>query len=152
VNGETGMERMTKQLADARECGVYQLVRKPGEVERAAEEAGLAVFRIDIGHAKSKKDFLGHVARALEFPDWFGGNWDALNDCLTDLDWLSIETGYVLILENSEHFGARIPQEFEKAITVFAAAAEYWKSQERPFWAFIEVSSKWDSRLRKWPM
>ena len=146
------MERMTKQLADARECGVYQLVRKPEEVERAAEEAGLAVFRIDIGHAKSKKDFLGHVARALEFPDWFGGNWDALNDCLTDLDWLSIETGYVLILENSEHYGTRHPQEFEKARAVFASAAEYWKSQNLPFWVFVEASEKWDSGLPQWPL
>jgi RNAse (barnase) inhibitor barstar len=145
------MERMTKQLADARQCGVYHLVRKPEELERTAKEAGLAVFRIDIGHTKSKKDFLAQVARALQFPDWFGENWDALNDCLTDLDWLSTETGYVLILENSEHFGARHPQEFEKAIAVFAAAAEYWKSQKRPFWAFIEASSKWDSGLSKWP-
>ena len=80
------MERMTKQLANARECGVFQLVRKPEEVERAAEEAGLTVFRIGIGNAKSKKDFLAQVAGALQFPDWFGGNWDALNDCLTDLD------------------------------------------------------------------
>src|SRR5262249_413263 len=36
------MEPLAKQLADARQCGVYQLVRSPEEVERAAGEAGLA--------------------------------------------------------------------------------------------------------------
>src|ERR1041384_2279578 len=27
-------------------------------------------------------------AWALDFPDWFGGNWDALVDSLADLSWL----------------------------------------------------------------
>lgn len=26
------------------------------------------------------------LAEALDFPDWYGGNLDALYDCLTDLD------------------------------------------------------------------
>jgi RNAse (barnase) inhibitor barstar len=145
------MDRMTKQLADAQQCGVYQLIRRPEEVERAAKEAGLAIFRIDIGRAHDKKDFLAHVAKALSFPDWFGGNWDALHDCLTDLDWLSTKTGYVLLFEKSERFGASHKQEFESATAVLSAAAEYWKTQGRPFWALIAVSKKWDCGLPKWP-
>jgi len=141
------MGRMTKQLADTNQCGVYQLVRKPEEVERAAGDAGLTVFRLDIGKAGSKQDFLASIAEKLEFPDWFGNNWDALSDCLTDLT----KTGYVLIFENCENFAARHRQEFERAITVFAAAAEYWKSQGHPFWVLIEASGKWDPGLPKWP-
>jgi RNAse (barnase) inhibitor barstar len=141
------MERMTKRLADANQCGVYQLAGKPEDVERAASDAGLTVFRIDIGNAGSKGDFLARIAEKLEFPAWFGNNWDALNDCLTDLT----NTGHVLIFENCENFAVAHRRDFKDAIEVFVAAAEYWKTQERPFWVLIEASGKWDSGLPKWP-
>jgi RNAse (barnase) inhibitor barstar len=142
------MEPMAKELADAQQCGVYQLTRGTDEVERAAKEAGLEMFRIDIGHARGKEDFLSRVAEALSFPDWFGANWDALNDCLTDLT----KNGYVLIFENCESFAAGNKREFERAIAVFVAAAEYWKTQGHPFWILIEVSGKWDPGLPQWPV
>jgi RNAse (barnase) inhibitor barstar len=145
------MKPMARQLVDAQQCGVYQLVRRPKEVERAAQRAGLAVFRMDIGHANSKKDFLADVAKALSFPEWFGANWDALNDCLTDLEWLPTKTGYVLVFEKSQRFFSHHKQEFDSAKAVLGAAAEYWKAAGRPFWALIEVSQEWDCGLPKWP-
>lgn len=36
----------------------------------------------------SKTDFLARMAKKLRFPHHFGGNWDALQDCLGDLSWL----------------------------------------------------------------
>jgi Barstar (barnase inhibitor) len=34
----------------------------------------------------SQASFLAAVAVALNFPEYFGGNWDALDDCLYDVD------------------------------------------------------------------
>ena len=34
---------------------------------------------------KNKDDALKHIAEKLNFPDYFGMNFDALNDCLTDI-------------------------------------------------------------------
>ncbi|MFD5824862.1 barstar family protein [Lentzea sp. NPDC060358] len=37
------------------------------------------------------------IAKALDFPSWFGQNLDALHDSLTDLSWLP-EGDYVLVV------------------------------------------------------
>lgn len=144
------MKAMAEQLRVARRCGVYQLTREPYEAERDAKVAGLAAFRIDIGHTHDKQGFIGHLAQALRFPDWAGKNWDALNDCLTDLEWLDA-AGYVLILEKAKHFAAVHNHEFDDALAVLQSAADYWKSEDRPFWVLIHGAQGWDAGLTKWP-
>jgi len=37
----------------------------------------------------SKRELLASIASGLRFPDWFGSNWDALDESLRDLSWLS---------------------------------------------------------------
>src|SRR3546814_14890677 len=51
----------------------------------AAASLGFAVAEIDFRGCTGKDDALARFARALHFPDWFGGNWDALQDSLSDL-------------------------------------------------------------------
>ncbi|MEU4802668.1 barstar family protein [Actinosynnema sp. NPDC023587] len=38
--------------------------------------------------ARSKSAALAAIGQALDFPDHYGQNLDALYDCLTDLSWL----------------------------------------------------------------
>ena len=145
------MNEMAKQLLDSQRSGVYQLLAFPEEVERAAGEASLATFRIDIRGVQDKKDFLDRVAEGLSFPEWFGANWDALNDRFGDIDPAQSKSGYVFILENSDDFMLATRREFNNAVKVFQSAAEYWKSERRPFWAFIQFSERNDSGLPRWP-
>jgi hypothetical protein len=52
--------------------------------------------------ARTTASLFDEFAAALQFPCYFGENWDAFDECLTDLEWLSAE-GYVLLITNSIH-------------------------------------------------
>ena len=75
-------------FGDSSRAGVYRLPQGGiAGLQSAAEQQGLALFRIDLAGINSKDGFLAAVAQALGFPAWFGRNWDALEDCLTDMSW-----------------------------------------------------------------
>ena len=52
---------------------------KAEAVHRAIVPAGI----------KNEAMLMDALSVALRFPDYFGGNWDALNECIRDLSWLS---------------------------------------------------------------
>ena len=101
------------------------------EILDAARGSALHVARIDLAGAAAKEALIGRIAEALAFPEWFGGNWDALEDCLSDLSW-SKAAGHVLLFERA----AALPED-ERGILVdiLASAAASWAERKRPFFA-----------------
>jgi RNAse (barnase) inhibitor barstar len=110
----------------------------------------LALWRVDIGRVHDRQDFTSLVAKALAFPEWLGGNWDAFEDCLGDLSWHPAP-GYVLLLEHGKHFGAGHKQDFVTAVEVLDGVAEYWQGQGKPFWAIVSGPDGWDAGLPPLP-
>jgi RNAse (barnase) inhibitor barstar len=139
-----------KLLADPAKGGVYHLEGDARQLAETASQAGLAAFRIDIGHAHDKEDFLGHVSKALKFPASFGGNWDAFADSMRDLSWVEGK-GYVIILEKSKHFAGAHRHEFDEAVDVLKEASTFWKAQGKPFWTLVGGPDGWDSGYPKMP-
>ena len=137
-------------LKDKDKAGVYLTGPDTRLIAEAAQTAGLALWRVDIGRAHDNPGFIGLVAKALAFPDWFGGNWDAFEDCLGDLSWHPAP-GYVLLLEHGKHFGAGHKQEFVTAVEVLDGAAEYWQGHGKPFWAIVSGPDGWDAGLPPLP-
>ena len=137
-------------LQDKDQSGVYVAGPDTRLIAEAAQAAGLALWRVDIGHVHDKQGFTALVAKALTFPDWFGGNWDAFEDCLSDLSW-NPAPGYVLLLEHGKHFGAGHKQEFITAVEVLTGAAEYWRAQGKPFWAIVSGPEGWNPGLTALP-
>jgi len=104
----------------------------------AAVALGFAVAEIDFGGCTGKDDALARFARALHFPDWFGGNWDALQDSLSDLSWLPAE-GYLLLLEDVAQWREADGEGFDVALEILEQASNAWRLRLVPFWAVLPV-------------
>ncbi|TMI19544.1 MAG: barstar family protein [Betaproteobacteria bacterium] len=127
------MGKLLERLQDAARSGVY----------RAASDAAILEAtrgtRIDVVPIELTADVFGAVAKALNFPEWFGGNWDALEDCLSDLSWRKAG-GTVLVLRNCE---ALDQDRLGILIDVLASSAEFWAGRGKPFFAvFIDPARK----------
>ncbi|MDF0531832.1 barstar family protein [Tsukamurella sp. 8F] len=74
-----------------------------------------AVRAVRGSRMRTKAALLDEVSAALQFPLTFGGNWDALADCLGDLDWIA-GTVVLAIAESLE-----VLADDEDALPVFAS-------------------------------
>jgi len=57
--------------------------------ELAALTTSSQVIIADLGAVASSEQVLKALGQALNLPDWYGANLDALFDCLSDPDWSS---------------------------------------------------------------
>jgi len=127
------MGKLLQRLQDASRSGVYRAARAD-EILDALRGSGMDVARIAFSE---KESFLDEIARALEFPAWFGHNWDALEDCLCDLSWRPAP-GYVLVFQNYSK-----GDELGVLIDVLASSAEFWAGRGTPFFAvFVDPERK----------
>jgi RNAse (barnase) inhibitor barstar len=96
----------------------------------------LATVRIDLAGCEDKAAFLERTAGALAFPAWFGHNWDAFYDCLTDLGWRPAR-GYLLLFEHADAMRSHAPEALDTALAILEDAASAWRTRAVPFRAFL---------------
>ncbi len=58
---------------------------REAEVRRVLDESGFELREMDGAAVRDPETLFRGLARALQFPAWFGHNWDALNDSLGEL-------------------------------------------------------------------
>ena len=124
------MGKLIQRLQDVARSGVYRSSRVEPVLD-AVRGSRLSFARIGLSDAIDKRALMRRVAADLGFPDWFGENWDALEDCLTDLSWRQGE-GHVLVFEGFQFLPA---EELGTLIDVLIDAAEFWSSRGKPFFA-----------------
>lgn len=124
------MSKLLARLSDAAKSGVYAAPHA-GDILDATRGGDLQVTRIDLAGVAEKDALLGRISAALQFPSWFGRNWDALEDCLADLSW-SKARGHVLLLENSEALSAA---DRGSLTEILGMAASHWRGKNRSFFA-----------------
>jgi len=66
--------------------GRYALAEIP-DIAGVVSDATLKIFTLSTGKFLNRETLLQSLALSLGFPDYFGNNWDAAYDCLTDRNW-----------------------------------------------------------------
>jgi hypothetical protein len=119
--------KLIQRLQDPSRSGVYRVARAD-EVLDATRGSRLLVAKIPFAE---KEKLLKNIAAALALPDWFGHNWDALEDCLTDLSWREAP-GYVLLFED-----AKPGDDLGVLLDILRSSAEWWAGRGKPFFAVL---------------
>ncbi|MFH0823257.1 MAG: barstar family protein [Pseudomonadota bacterium] len=135
------METLQHIIGDEKASGVYRLeagVSEP-EIRRLAEECGLTFVDLDGADMNSKDLLLTGMAEALQFPEYFGHNWDALEDCLTDMSSKG-KIGYVINYHDSGVLARRSEEDFRTLVEILDSTARYWAEQGKRFIVLLSGS------------
>jgi RNAse (barnase) inhibitor barstar len=120
---------------------------------------GFALKVIKGGHCKTPANLFAEFARALGFPDYFGHNWDALEECLADLEWLPAK-GYILLITDAGRVLPDDEGEYETFLEILRDAGETWGNGQAemgarratPFHVLFAVSEQEKAKRAHWGM
>lgn len=100
------------------------------EVVKSASQEGAKVFYLDGRKIATKEDFLREAATAMNFPTYFGANWDAFDECIRDLSWIPAQK-YILIYDRPDIFAKAQPEQWQIAQDILQSASQYWQESGR---------------------
>jgi RNAse (barnase) inhibitor barstar len=131
------------QLLSRAPSGLYQLAGnwRSQSIDRLCRLKGVRLFHIDGARVQNKGRFLAVAADAMGFPEWFGSNWDAFHDCVTDLAW-EPASAYVVLLGDMQRFATHAPRDFYIALTILEEAAQYWSDRGVSFHVLVAAGTE----------
>lgn len=129
-------------LSRTEHAGLYFLSpQRRKTIEAIAQTHHFPVLNADIGAHTKIESTLRQLGKALHFPVWFGANFDALFDCLSDPDWYPAK-GHVIILSGIDSLRTSDPDDFTTLIEVLQAAAEARCEAGSPLWILLDTPAR----------
>jgi RNAse (barnase) inhibitor barstar len=121
---------LSREIRGLRGASIHVLpAGAEAEVRERLQGHGFEIRTLEGSRALGESGFFEEAARALDLPSWFGGNWDAFNDCLSDL--MEGETIRIAILWRDAHASlAADVQTVLNAVLAFEATASYPEGRE----------------------
>lgn len=121
--------------------------------------AGFVLKSLKGTKCKTPAALFSEFAKVLEFPDYFGHNWDALEECLADLEWMPAK-GYVLLLSDAEQILSQDEEDYATLLEILSDAGEAWASGQAgmgersvtPFHVLFAVTERGKASRAHWGM
>lgn len=96
----------------------------------------IQIFYLNGREISSKETFLTKAAEAMKFPAYFGVNWDAFDESITDLTWCPALC-YVLLYDRPDIFAQADATQWQIALDISRSAEEYWGTTNTPLALFL---------------
>jgi hypothetical protein len=88
-------------------------------------------FVLDLAGVTDRQAFMDRCTERLRLPAWFGRNWDALADCLTDLSWWPAGPGgRWLRVRGWQEYAAAKPREWRIVKDILRDAETFWRDTD----------------------
>jgi Barstar (barnase inhibitor) len=94
--------------------------------------SGLHIVTVGSQDLLSDDGLLATLGEVFRFPDYYGHNYNALNECLRDLSWLPAP-GYVLCVTGAERLWRESPTVAGHLVRTWLFCAEYWSARQPGF-------------------
>ncbi|MEX5637800.1 barstar family protein [Parafrankia sp. FMc2] len=95
----------------------------PGDADE--DGSGVRLVCIDGAETSTEAEMHHQFVERFEFPEYYGRNWDALYECLTDLSWSPAEA-YIVDVAHSSRLLWRQRRSIDVLLDVLSSAGEAW--------------------------
>ena len=108
------------------------------------ERRDVAICRVRGSLCRTLDSFFLEVSASLRFPYYFGWNWGAFDECITDLEWLVFSEIAIIIedydvLFEDEEERSELKGLLEKHLD---AAVQYWEKEQVPVYVLLNSGNK----------
>lgn len=102
---------------------------------------------LDLTGVRDRQGFMDRAAADLRLPCWFGRNWDALADCLTDLSWWPPgHGGRRLHVRGWRQYAAELPREWRIVKDILRDTEGFWRRTGTTLSVVVEDDEGTDGR------
>lgn len=118
--------------------GIYRLLTRAttASICKFLEHADFRCFVLAGQIISDKASFLRACSEAMGFPAYFGHNWDALDECITDLSWVP-GRGYVVLYNAVAHFATSDRAQWTIALDLLQTAVAHWQTTPTPMYVLL---------------
>lgn len=120
---------MTLDATHLREARAPWIVRlgegDPGAAERRLAELNLTAPVLDADRMRTRDGLFDEFASRLQFPDYFGRNWDSFSELLADLSWLG-GAAYAIVVGHATRLLDEEPGQLPQFLDLVGHVAAEW--------------------------
>ncbi len=126
-------------------------------LKKESEKFNYEFVHIDGGKCITIDELFTEFFLKFKFPDYFGYNWPAFDECINDLNWLPAD-GYVVLISNVAKILPNNNQDFETFIKIFINTINEWvigrnfdgfPTPPTPFYLFLECDKESETKINK---